>query len=66
MSAGEAIAWSPYSDAGGAEMAGIPNASFTSGSVKVGSTHPVVGRVIQVEVSEGTFISMASQPLVEK
>jgi len=66
VSAGEAVAWSPYSDAGGAEMAGIPNASFAAGSVKIESTHPVVGRVIQVEVREGAFISMASQPLVEK
>ena len=66
VSAGEAVAWSPYSDAGGAEMPGIPNASFAAGSVRVDSTHPIVGRVIQVEVSEGTFISMASQPLVEK
>jgi len=66
VSAGEAIAWSPYSDTGGAEMAGIPNASFAAGSVKVESTHPVVGRVIQVEVSDGMFVSMASQPLVEE
>jgi len=64
VSAGEAVAWSPYSDAGGAEMPGIANASFAAGSVKIESTHPVVGRVIQVEVSDGAFISMASQPLV--
>jgi len=65
VSAGEAIAWSPYSDTGGAEMAGVPNSSFGAGSVKIEATQPVVGRVIQMEVVEGTFVSMATQPLVE-
>jgi hypothetical protein len=67
VAAGEAVAWSPYSDAGGAEMAGPPpNASFGAGSVKIESTQPVVGRIMQVAVQEGMFVSMATQPLVEQ
>ena len=62
---GGAIAWSPYSDAGEAEMPGIPNASFDSGSVKIESTHPIVGRVIQLDVHDGTFVSMGAQALIE-
>ena len=44
-----AIGWTPYSNAGGAEIPGIPNASFGAGSVKIEATHPVVGRTMQVD-----------------
>jgi hypothetical protein len=63
---GNPITWTPYSNAGGAEMSGIPNATFGAGMVKIESTEPVVGRVIHIDCENGSFISMADQQLVEK
>jgi len=64
LPAGSAITWTPHSNAGGAETSGIPNATFGAGSVKIESTRPVVGRIIQVDCQNNSFVSMAAQPLV--
>jgi hypothetical protein len=48
-----------------AETPGIPNATFGGGSVKVESTEPIVGRVINMDCYNGSFVSMAAQEMVE-
>jgi len=62
----EAITWTPYSDAGGAEMSGIPDASFNAGSVRIECSEPVVGRMIQVDFQNGNIVSSESVSLIEK